>query len=107
LLEEHDLTRAMFECINGLMESKGLLLRSGTIVDATIIAAAMFQKPAEDLGFWRRKLSSMIIPLASIAESAKWEEGMIMSAVARGTISMAGKQIPALIVVVSEKENDK
>ncbi len=39
LLEEHDLTKAMFETINGLMEGKGLLLRSGTIVDATIIAA--------------------------------------------------------------------
>jgi len=39
LLEEHELTKAMFERINGLMEDKGLLLRSGTIVDATIIAA--------------------------------------------------------------------
>ena len=39
LLEEHDLTKAMFETINTLMEGKGLLLRSGTIVDATIIAA--------------------------------------------------------------------
>jgi IS5 family transposase len=39
LLEEHDLTRAIFERINGLLEGKGLLLRSGTIVDATIIAA--------------------------------------------------------------------
>jgi IS5 family transposase len=39
LLEEHELTKAMFEKINGLMEEKGLLLRSGTIVDATIIAA--------------------------------------------------------------------
>ncbi len=39
LLEEHELTKAMFEKINGLLEGKGLLLRSGTIVDATIIAA--------------------------------------------------------------------
>lgn len=39
LLEEHELTKAMFETINALMEGKGLLLRSGTIVDATIIAA--------------------------------------------------------------------
>jgi IS5 family transposase len=39
LLEEQELTRAMFERINGLLEGKGLLLRSGTIVDATIIAA--------------------------------------------------------------------
>ena len=39
LLEEHELTRAIFERINGLLEGKGLLLRSGTIVDATLIAA--------------------------------------------------------------------
>jgi IS5 family transposase len=39
LLEEHELTKAMFGCMNGLLERKGLLLRSGTIVDATIISA--------------------------------------------------------------------
>jgi len=39
LLEKHDLTEAMFETINGQLEAKGLLLRSGTIVDATMIAA--------------------------------------------------------------------
>jgi IS5 family transposase len=35
-------------CINGLMERKGLLLRSGTIVDATIIAAPSSTKNATD-----------------------------------------------------------
>lgn len=39
LLEKHKLTEAMFEKINGVLEEKGLLLRSGTIVDATMIAA--------------------------------------------------------------------
>jgi transposase, IS5 family len=39
LLEKHQLTAAIFEAINGLLESRRLLLRSGTIVDATIIAA--------------------------------------------------------------------
>ncbi len=39
LLEKHKLTEAMFEKINGVLEDKGLLLRSGTIVDATMIAA--------------------------------------------------------------------
>src|SRR6185369_437616 len=34
LLEQHELTKAIFERINGLLEGKGLLLRSGTIVDA-------------------------------------------------------------------------
>src|SRR5436305_4318337 len=39
MLENHKLTEAMFELINGMLEAKGLLLRSGTIVDATMIAA--------------------------------------------------------------------
>lgn len=48
LLEEHELTKAMFEKINALMEGKGLLLRSGTIVDATIIAAPSSTKNATE-----------------------------------------------------------
>jgi transposase, IS5 family len=39
LLEQHGLTCAIFEAIGGLLEARGLLLRAGTIVDATIIAA--------------------------------------------------------------------
>lgn len=39
LLEKQRLTEAIFEEIKDLLEGKGLLLRSGTIVDATIIAA--------------------------------------------------------------------
>src|ERR1700674_465596 len=39
LLEQHGLTEAMFQQVNGVLEEKGLLLRSGTIVDATMIAA--------------------------------------------------------------------
>jgi IS5 family transposase len=39
LLEEHELTEAIFAEINGLLEEKNLLLKSGTIVDATIIHA--------------------------------------------------------------------
>ena len=39
MLETHRLTEAMFEKINGVLEGRGLLLRSGTIVDATMIAA--------------------------------------------------------------------
>jgi transposase, IS5 family len=40
LLEEHDLTRKMFEEVNAMLKEKGLLMKEGTIVDATIIAAA-------------------------------------------------------------------
>ncbi len=48
MLEEQELTKAMFERINGLLEGKGLLLRSGTIVDATIIAAPSSTKNGSD-----------------------------------------------------------
>lgn len=40
LLERHELTRALFAEVNAHLGEKGLLLREGTIVDATIIAAA-------------------------------------------------------------------
>lgn len=39
LLEEHKLTAALFEAINAHLSERGLLLREGTMVDATIIAA--------------------------------------------------------------------
>jgi len=39
LIETHDLGSAMFVEIGSLLEEKGLLLKQGTIVDATIIAA--------------------------------------------------------------------
>ena len=40
LLEAHALTRALFAEVNAHLDERGLLLREGTIVDATIIAAA-------------------------------------------------------------------
>ena len=39
LLETHSLTEVVFDTINGHLAAKGLLLKEGTIVDATIIAA--------------------------------------------------------------------
>ena len=39
LLETNDLTQRMFAAINATLTEKGLLMRSGTIVDATIINA--------------------------------------------------------------------
>lgn len=38
-LERHDLTRALFDDVAVMLEERGLLMRQGTIVDATIIAA--------------------------------------------------------------------
>jgi IS5 family transposase len=47
LLEEHHLTEQIFAEIRSLLEEKRLLLKSGTIVDATIIAAPPSTKNAE------------------------------------------------------------
>lgn len=46
LLEEHKLTEQMFAEIRQLLEDKKLLLKSGTIVDATIISAPASTKNA-------------------------------------------------------------
>src|SRR6201993_3076758 len=46
LLEKHGLTHAIFDAVADLLEEQRLLLRSGTIVDATIIAAPSSTKNA-------------------------------------------------------------
>jgi IS5 family transposase len=46
LLEEHQLTQRMFQEVRALLEERQLLLKSGTIVDATIIAAPPSTKHA-------------------------------------------------------------
>jgi transposase, IS5 family len=47
LLEEHQLTRAIFEQVRALLEERNLYLKSGTIVDATIISAPSSTKNAD------------------------------------------------------------
>ena len=46
LLEKHGLTKGIFDAIKWLLEEKQLFLRSGTIVDATIISAPSSTKNA-------------------------------------------------------------
>lgn len=46
LLERHQLTAQIFTAIRGLLEEKRLLLKAGTIVDATIISAPSSTKNA-------------------------------------------------------------
>ena len=48
LLEAHDLTKAIFESVRTLLEERRLLLKSGTIVDATIINAPASTKNASE-----------------------------------------------------------
>jgi transposase, IS5 family len=38
-LEQHNLTKGLFDEVGAMLEERGLLMRQGTIVDATIIAA--------------------------------------------------------------------
>jgi transposase, IS5 family len=47
LLQHNDLTRALFDEINAHLAEQGLLMRAGTIVDATIIAAPSSTKNAD------------------------------------------------------------
>jgi transposase, IS5 family len=47
LLEEHQLTESIFSAINAHLAEKGLFLREGTIVDATLIAAPPSTKNKE------------------------------------------------------------
>lgn len=46
LLQHHRLTERIFDAVRGLLEANGLLLKSGTIVDATIINAPSSTKNA-------------------------------------------------------------
>lgn len=47
LLEEHHLSAAMFDGVRSLLEQKGVLVKSGTIVDATMISAPSSTKNAK------------------------------------------------------------
>ena len=48
LLEANQLTRQIFDPINGHLAEKGLMMREGTIVDATLIAAPPSPKNKDD-----------------------------------------------------------
>jgi IS5 family transposase len=47
LLEEHKLAADMLRVVNDILQAKGLLMRTGTVVDATLIAAPSSTKNAE------------------------------------------------------------
>jgi len=47
LLEAHDLAVDMLRVVNDILQAKGLMLRTGTVVDATLISAPSSTKNAE------------------------------------------------------------
>lgn len=67
LLEEHQLTRAIFEQVRTLLEQRNLFLKSGTIVDATIITAPSSTKNAQE---------SRDPEMGSTRKGANWHFGM-------------------------------
>jgi IS5 family transposase len=46
LLEEHKLAGQILQTVNGVLQAKGLMLKAGTVVDATLIAAPSSTKNA-------------------------------------------------------------
>jgi IS5 family transposase len=47
LLERHDLAADMLRVVNDILQAKGLMMKKGTVVDATLIAAPSSTKNAE------------------------------------------------------------
>ena len=47
LLEKHDLATDMLRVVNDILQAKGLMMKKGTVVDATLIAARSSTKNAE------------------------------------------------------------
>lgn len=74
--------------------------------DIRAVFAKSFDKPAERLGWWKRKTSSLLLPMASIAEGATWEDGERMASVTRGTVGTSSSQSPAILVVIGEKDSE-
>lgn len=47
LLEAHDLATDMLRVVNDILQAKGMMLRAGTVVDATLISAPSSTRNAE------------------------------------------------------------
>lgn len=69
LLEEHDLTKKVMDKVNSLLEKKGLLLKRGTIVDATLISAPSSTK---------NNSNKRDPEMSSTKKGGKWHFGMKM-----------------------------
>ena len=67
LLEDHDLTMKILDTVNSLLEKKGVLLKQGTIVDATLITAPSSTK---------NKDNKRDPEMSSTKKNGKWHFGM-------------------------------
>jgi len=116
LLETHQLTRVLFETVSQHLASQGLLLKEGTIVDATLIAASPLIKNREDehdpemhlskkgnqWHFWINVhigvhatsglVHSVVVTAANVADVTKWRS----CCMERRTRFMRGWQVTAI-----------
>src|SRR6478752_10062615 len=72
LLERHELTKAIFEGVAEHLAAKGELLRGGTIVDATLIAASPSTKNREQKARSRDDAVEEGKPVVFRHEGAHW-----------------------------------
>lgn len=67
LLEKHALTKKILDTVNSILEKKGVLLKQGTIVDATLITAPSSTK---------NKTKKRDPEMSSTKKNGKWHFGM-------------------------------
>ena len=89
LLERHGLTKKLFKKINEHLEQRGLLMRQGTIVDATIMAAPTSTKNAS---------GSRDPAMSSVRKGQEWHFGMKLHV---GTDSASGLAHSATVTTAS------
>src|SRR6185369_14384903 len=89
LLERHGLTKKLFKKINEHLEQRGLLMRQGTIVDATIMAAPTSTKNAS---------GSRDPDMSSVRKGQEWHFGMKLHV---GTDSASGLAHSATVTTAS------
>ncbi len=92
LLEQHQLTSALFEEVNAFLGERGLLLRGGSIVDATIISAPSSTKNRE---------KSRDPEMSSTKKGNRWHFGMKVHV---GTDAKSG--LAHTVEVTTAKEHD-
>jgi IS5 family transposase len=76
LLEQHELCGQILDTVNHYLASKGLRIATGTIVDATIIAARLRPRTARKSAIWRcirraRATSGISVPKRTSASTAR------------------------------------
>jgi transposase, IS5 family len=91
LLEEHRLTEAIFNVVGAVLEEKGLYLKKGTIVDATIVSAPTSTKNAD-----RKRDPEM----GSTQKNGTWHFGMKVHC------GMDAQGLAHALVVTSASESD-